>query len=100
MPPDLSPEVSKAASTVIDRMGLVAGPVLDELLAAAESAATVDDLPLWARNVLAVPERPAAPVDDGAPTDIPTDLADEQEGWVDVGQRMIPNTFTIRPPAA
>jgi hypothetical protein len=35
-------------------MSLTAGPTLDELILAGEEAKSVDDLPKWAQNVLAV----------------------------------------------
>lgn len=49
----MTPEVSRACGFVIDAMGLVSGPVLDELIKAGEAARTPADLPQWARAVLA-----------------------------------------------
>lgn len=55
----MTPDVSRAVATIKDVLELSPGPVLDELIRAARTAATVDDLPQWALNVLAVMD-PAA----------------------------------------
>lgn len=50
----MNPDVSSAAATVKSRLNLAPGPELDELIASAELAETIEDLPNWARAVLAV----------------------------------------------
>ena len=50
----MSPEVSKAAGTVAQVLGLAPGPTLTSLQQAAARAKSVEELPRWALNVLSV----------------------------------------------
>lgn len=52
----MTPDVSRAVATVKATLNLEPGPNLDALIAAAEQANTVDDLPQWALNVLSYAE--------------------------------------------
>lgn len=50
----MTPEVSRAVAQIRQVLNLEPGPELDGLIEAAAGAKAVDDLPQWARNVLAV----------------------------------------------
>ena len=65
----MTPEVSRAAAYVKESMQLVPGATLDELTAAAERARTVEDLPTWARNVLALQDLTEGQYDELAAVD-------------------------------
>ena len=47
----MTPEVSRATARVIAELELGPGAVKDELLAAAQGASSIADLPRWARAV-------------------------------------------------
>jgi hypothetical protein len=48
----MNPEVSRACAALKNAMNLPPGPELDRLIAAAESAESLTDLPKWVRDGL------------------------------------------------
>lgn len=70
----MTPDVSRACARIVGEMHLVPGRVFDELMVAGELAETVDGLPLWARNALALGPRaepePQTQVDELAGVDM------------------------------
>jgi len=91
-----TPEVSRAVAAVKTIMELSPGPVLDELVAAANTADTPDDLPVWARNALGAAQR-QRPTEQPAPNR----PSAARSGIAEAAQRMGDDSqggITITPP--